>query len=86
MFQDRTFLNNFLYRNALLPSKDIVTCCAYRLKSYDYKDLKEGADSGLIKYLIKKRASNLDLYFDMKFTRFHLVKEFNNYSLYQYSE
>ena len=86
MFQDRTFLNNFLYRNALLPSKDIVTCCAYRLKSYDYKDLKEGADSGLIKYVIKKRASNLDSYFDMKFTRFHLVKEFNNYSLYQYSE
>lgn len=79
---EQHFLNNFLFRNALLPTKDITTCCAYPLKKFDYTQLNQEIETGMVKYLIRSKGDNHKKFFSWEFKTFQKIKELDGYSVW----
>jgi hypothetical protein len=80
---DTSFLNNLLFRNAIMPQKDVVTCCAFKNKRFDYSAFQSRANSGLIKYLIKARDNRLDTYAGARLTQFRKLTTLFEYDVYE---
>lgn len=82
---ETTFINNLLYQNAIMPQKDVVTCCAFKRKRFDYSQFQRQANAGLVKYLIKGRDNRLDQYAGAQFTRFKKAKTIYEFDVYEYT-
>ncbi len=81
---EKHFLNNFLFQHAILPSKDIFTCCSYPLKKFDYSILNKQAEHGLIKYLVRNKNASKATFFHFKFQDYEKIKVLDGYEVYRY--
>ncbi len=82
----QTFLNSLFYEHVVFPNKDIVNCCAFPLKSYDYSEYFEKGNDGLIKYIIRipHLESRDPAYLGLSFDNFDLIFKSDVYSIYEY--
>jgi len=82
---ERHFLNNLLFRNALIPSKDIFSCCAYPHKKFDYRELDKKMENGMVTYLVRSKGDVHIKLFKWDFNTFQKLKELNGYSVWKYA-
>ncbi len=80
---EQHYLNNFLFHNAILPSKDIFTCCSYTPKKFDYTDLDAGIENGMVQYLIRSKGDKHQKFFSWDFDTFKKIKELDGYSIWK---
>lgn len=87
-YSERQFLDNFLYKNNIMPQKKILSFDKNNMplnSSFDYSHLTENLNSGLIKYLIVNRDRGINKYMGVEFTNFKHIKEIEDFSIYVYS-
>lgn len=82
IFTTNRLINNFLYDRVIFPQNEIVTCCAYPLKVFQYNDFQETVDRGIVKYVVLPRTKPLKGFLNVSFEDFRLVRTIDDYSIY----
>jgi len=82
------FLNNLMYKYTVFPAKDIVNCCSYPLKTYDYSAYYEQGNTGMIKYIITyvPLTETHPSYIGLVFDRFERILQTETHSIYRFIE
>ena len=83
LFAHDYLLNLMLFRHATFPQNDIVYCCAWPRKSYDYRDFTSRANEGLISYVIDYKEQPLRPLVDFEFEGFELFKTVDRYAIWR---
>lgn len=82
-FNPFSFLNNFLFREAILPQNEIVLFCTYKRKIYDYSDFVKIFDSRKVGFIISKVNIAPPEYIDLKFPHFIFFKKIGDYYIFK---
>lgn len=81
----RHYIDNFLYRNNLMPTKKVVSSAIFPSNSpYDYSHFISNANNGLAKYLISRKSAPMR-YMSVEFTNFRHIKDIEDFSIFSYS-
>ncbi len=84
LFSPHSFLNNFLFRQAVLPQYEIVYFTSWDRKVYDYKYFREQISSGSIRWMITKNQEEPS-FRDFKIMGFEPLVDSAGYRLYRFS-
>lgn len=84
LFSPHSFLNNFLFRQAVLPQYEIVYFTSWDRKVYDYKNFREQFSSGNIRWMITKNQDEPS-FRDFKITGFEPLVDSAGYRIYRFS-
>ncbi|MEM6342607.1 MAG: hypothetical protein AAF927_01960 [Bacteroidota bacterium] len=83
-FAKHSFMQNFAFRYALFPNRDIVDCCSAPLKIYDYSSFAEMIKQKNINYVIAPLAQGTDLqYLDQSLGQLEQIKVINDWAIYK---
>lgn len=80
---DKTFMHNLLWRNCVMPNRDIVDCCSDPLKVFDYTNFVENISNCKIKYLVNYGGKTNRPYLGADFSHFSLLKQIGPYTVYR---
>ena len=83
LFSPDSYLNNFLFRNAIIPQYDIVVACTYSRGVFNYADLKNKIHQGLVSFMITK-GRDQPRFFDVDLHQFKLFAQMGDYRIYEW--
>jgi len=82
LITDNRLLNNYFYDKVVLPQREIVDCCTYPLKTFDYSDFQGLVDKMILKYLVIPEGLQLRNYLGVDLVNFSLIETMNGYDIY----
>lgn len=77
-----SYLQNLLFREAVLPQMDIVILASYPRKTYNYAGFKQAIQTGGIKWMVVNKEGIQQQFFDLQLANFRLVDTQANFNLY----
>ena len=85
LFSPESYLNNFLFREAIIPQYDIVYGCTYPRNVFNYADLKGKISQGKIKFMVMNNQILQPKFYDVDLHQFKLLARISNYNIYKWS-
>jgi hypothetical protein len=82
LYSPKSFLNNFLFREAVLPQYEIVIYTSYNRQVFDYSYFKNGFTNGAVPYIISRDKQSFPIFMDIKMENYRLTDSTNGYFIY----
>lgn len=86
LFSPQSFMNNLLYKKAILPQEEIVFFTTYQRKVFDYSNFKNLFSTGKVKYIISNSSDNIPHFLDFTINGYSLKKEIEGYKIFVYND
>ena len=84
LFSPHSYLNNLLYRSAIMPQYEIVFFTTYKRKVFDYSHFKNIFKTGQVAYIITRSAVEKPEFMDFSIENYKLVSDKDGYRVFAY--
>ena len=84
LYSPESFLNNFLFREAVMPQFDIVIFGTYARQVFDYSDFKQRLNTGKIRWVITKPSGSQLKFVYPNPEHFQLRDTLQGYNIYEF--
>lgn len=81
LFSPDSYLNNFFFREAIVPQYDIVSLASYPKKVYDYTRLRNDLKNGTVEFIITN--DDRKRFMDIELTNYALLEVRGKYNIYR---
>ncbi|MGZ8544822.1 MAG: hypothetical protein ACXWV0_05975, partial [Flavisolibacter sp.] len=85
LFSPHSFLNNFLFRQAILPQYEIVYFTTWKRQVYDYSDFRNKFSNGAVKFIITKTNDLQPVFMDYSMKGYEPVVDTAGYRIFRYA-
>jgi hypothetical protein len=85
LFSPDSYLNNILFREAIVPQYDVVSLATYPRKVFNYELLRKNLADGSVRVVITKKSNNPLKFMDIELSHYVLEKKIGEYSIYLYN-
>ncbi len=84
LFSPDSYLNNFMFRNVIVPQYEIVSLASYPMRVYDYTDLRNKLNDGTVEFVITKSNDQPLRFMDIELSNYRLLQTSGSYKIYQF--
>lgn len=86
VFAPKSFLNNLMFRQALLPQSEIVFYTLYHREIFDYSGFIEALRNGSVHYIVRRNNWQEARFLDKELIHYKLVHKIGAYEVYKFGE
>lgn len=84
LFSPDSYLNNLLFREAVMPQTDIIVLATYYRKVFDYSKFRNQINKGAIRYIVLDKTGPVAGFFKMDYSNYQTVAVIDNYQILEY--
>jgi hypothetical protein len=84
IFSPDSYLNNLLFREAVMPQTDIIVLATYYRKVFDYSRFSEQINKGAIQYIVLDKSGPVGGFLKMDYRNYHPLTVIDNYQILEY--
>lgn len=84
IFSPDSYLNNLLFREAVMPQTDIIVLATYYRKVFDYSSFSDQVNKGAIQYIVLDKSGPVGGFLKMDYRNYQLLTVIDNYQILEY--
>jgi hypothetical protein len=84
LYSPQVWLNNFMFRQSVLPQYEVVIFGTWKQQAYDYSNFKKDLETGGIPYLVMRIKSSPPAFLNLALPKYTVADSLSGYYIYQF--